>query len=234
MCDVSGWFLPDKAIGLVDGHARCRTDSELVKENAVLALKALLEGGAVALQQKANDNGAAKTTALLAGNGKELVEKLRGLQAAYEAERGGSAGLKALAEKNEQLRHKAETTRDVSVNADRQYYAIPEDEKKPGELEAWTADAQTFKVRVTPELIEEVVSQRTGIAVARSSQNERMQPLHPADDPHKRVVGQVEAVTAVAEAVWAEERPGSDGELPLPGPERRREDGDRKALAAQF
>ena len=89
-------------------------------------------------------------------------------------------------------------------------------------------------MRVTPELIEEVVSQRTGIAVARSSQNERTQPLHLADDPHKCVVGQDEAVTTVAEAVRAEERPVSDGELPLPGPERRREDGDRKALAEQF
>ena len=134
-CDVSGWFLPDKAIGLVDRHARCCTDSELVKENDVLALKALLEGGAAALQQKANDDGAAKT-ARLAETGKELVEKLRGRQAAYEAERGGSAGLKVLAEKNEQLRHKAETTRDVSVKADLPYYAIPEDEKKPRELEA--------------------------------------------------------------------------------------------------
>ena len=77
MCDVSGWFLPDKAIGLVDGHARCRTESELVKENAVLALKALLEGGAAALQQKVNDDGSEKTTARLAENGKELGEKLR-------------------------------------------------------------------------------------------------------------------------------------------------------------
>ena len=56
-------------------------------------------------------------------------------------------------------------------------------------------------MHVTPELIEEVVSRCTGIAVARLSQNGRTRLLRHTDKLHKRVVWQDEAVTAVAEAV---------------------------------
>ena len=205
---ISGRFLPDKAIDLVD--EACSTlytqlNSQPEEIDTLERRKTQLEVEQAALQREVKEGGAAeKTTARLAEIGKELAElgeKLRGLQAAYEAERGGSAELKALAEKIEQLRHKAETTRDVSVKADLQYYAIPEAEKKLGELKARAADARMVKMHVTPELIEEVVSRWTGIPVARLSQNERTRLLHLADELHKRVVGQDEAVTAVAEAV---------------------------------
>ena len=92
-------------------------------------------------------------------------------------------------------------TRDVSVKADLQYYAIPEAEKKLEELKARAADARMVKMHVTPELIEEVVSRRKGIAVARLSQKERTRLPHLADELYERTVWQDEAVLSVAEAV---------------------------------
>ena len=141
--------------------------------------------------------------------GKELWAKLCGLQAAYEAERGGgSEELNVLAEKIEQLQHTAETMRDVSVKADPRHDAIRE---KLAELKARAADALTVKMHVTPELIEGAVSRWTMIPVARLSRNERTRLLHLADELHKRVVGHDKAVTAVVEAVLRSRvGPGSD------------------------
>ena len=76
--------------------------------------------------------------------------------------------------------------------------AISGAEKKLAELKALVVDVLTVKMHVTQELIGEVVSRLTGIAVARLSQNQRTRFLHLADELHKWVIVHDEVV---AEAV---------------------------------
>ena len=66
--------------------------------------------------------------------------------------------------------------------------AISGAEKKLAELKALVVDVLTVKMHVTQELIGEVVSRLTGIAVARLSQNQRTRFLHLADELHKWVI----------------------------------------------
>jgi len=104
----------------------------------------------------------------------------------------------------------AERERDLGRVADLKYGALPDLEKQISVLEIKEAeesqnrdDDQTRLVTeiVGPEQIAEIVSRWTGIPVVKLSQSERDKLLHLSDQLHKRVVGQNEAVDAVAEAV---------------------------------
>jgi ATP-dependent Clp protease ATP-binding subunit ClpB len=111
----------------------------------------------------------------------------------------------------EQLKQKAAQaarTGNITQAADLQYYAIPEIEKLIKQEEASSKqnsgvkDKNTLLIEtVGPEQIAEVVSRWTGIPVSRLSQTEKERLLKLAEALHKRVVGQDEAVDAVAEAV---------------------------------
>ena len=202
---ISGRFLPDKAIDLVDEACTAmytQLNSQPDEINTLERRKTRLEVEQAALQREVKEGGTGeKTTARLGEIGKVLGEKLRGRQALSAAERGGSAETAASA-----------------VKADMQYHSIPEAEK-PAELEARAADAQVVKMRITPELIEEVVSRGRGL---RSRGPRRTGGASPA--PFGRAVqagclagrcGADGRGGRHAEPVWAGERPAVDGELPL-------------------
>ncbi|ELP84553.1 heat shock protein, putative [Entamoeba invadens IP1] len=207
---INARFLPDKAIDLVDEACATlftqknsqpeeidnleRKDTQLTVEKIALEreLKQTTE------DQKGNIKKRLEEIAKELSNNTDKLTKLR---ANYEKEKGGSEELKTLAQKIEDMKHKAETTRDLEVAADLKYYAIPEAEKRLTELKNQTKETSMLSLQVTPQLIEDVVSKWTGIPVSRMTQSEKTRLLKLGDELHKRVVGQDEAVTAVSEAI---------------------------------
>src|SRR5690606_32322147 len=90
---------------------------------------------------------------------------------------------------------------DLSKMSELQYGLIPELEKKLSRAQAQETETQLLRNKVTEEEIAEVVSKWTGIPVSRMLEGEREKLLRMEEALHKRVVGQDEAVVAVANAV---------------------------------
>ena len=207
---INGRFLPDKAIDLVD--EACATlftqlNSQPEEIDNLERKQTQLNVEKIALERELKeekDDKKKKISERINEIIKELAnieEKLNVLRANYEKEKGGSDELKKLSEKLEQMKLKADTTKDLQLAADLKYFAIPEAEKRLEELKKSSKETQMVKLHVTPELIEEVVSRWTGIPVARMTQDEKTRLLQLDKELHKRVVGQNEAVKAVSDAI---------------------------------
>jgi ATP-dependent Clp protease ATP-binding subunit ClpB len=124
--------------------------------------------------------------------------------------------IRNLKQKLDELRAKAddaERRADIPTAADLRYYAIPEVENRIQELQSQQVKQEEGKVAnlsedvhlltdtVGPEQINDVVSRWTGIPVSRLSKSQAERLLSLSDSLHKRIVGQDEAVNAVADAV---------------------------------
>lgn len=148
-----------------------------------------------------------------------IKEKLQPLKMKFDNERGRVNELRSMQEKLDQLKTKmkqAERSGDLASAADLKYYAIPDVEKRLKELTVQAeaakaaaavaaadgdADAPMLSEEVGPDQITEVLSRWTGIPVAKLSQTQRERLLKLPSVLSQRVVGQDEAVKAVAEAV---------------------------------
>ncbi|KIO24919.1 hypothetical protein M407DRAFT_8663 [Tulasnella calospora MUT 4182] len=136
-------------------------------------------------------------------------EQLRPLEAAYNSERKTSEQINDVKKRIDALRAKADEAErryDIASASDIRYYAIPELQKKLDELEAQKTreDASGDKMvadSVTPEAIAEVVARWTGIPVSRLMSSEAQKLLKMEKHLAKQVVGQPEAVKAVANAI---------------------------------
>ena len=207
---INGRFLPDKAIDLVD--EACATlytqmNSQPEEIDNLERKQTQLNVEKIALERELKEEKDDKKKAIqdrLNEIAKELSnndEKLRGLKANYEKEKGGSDEMKKLSEKLEEMKNKAETTKDLQLAADLKYFAIPEAEKRLELLKQQAKDTSMVKLHVTPELIQEVVSKWTGIPVCRMTQDEKTRLLDLGKELHKRVIGQNEAVEVVSDAI---------------------------------
>jgi len=138
----------------------------------------------------------------------ELNNKRDGLKARWESERALVDRINSAKEKIEQLKfdaQQAEREGDFGKVAEIRYGRIQETEKElataKDELIALQADSKMIKEEVDVEEIAAVVSRWTGIPVTRMLEAERTKLLKLEDELHKRVIGQDEAVHAVADAV---------------------------------
>ncbi len=138
----------------------------------------------------------------------ELQEKRTQLRSHWDHEKGLIKSIRGEREEIEQLRTQAEQVErqgDLGKVAEIRYGRIPQIESdlkaKQDELEKLQKDHQMLKEVVGPEDIAEVVAKWTGIPVARMLESEREKLLKMEDRLHERVVGQDEAVTAVANAI---------------------------------
>jgi ATP-dependent Clp protease ATP-binding subunit ClpB len=137
-----------------------------------------------------------------------IMEELAPLVARYERERGRANELRDLQRKLQELEAKVETAKrrnDLALVADLQYGAIPDLKKRIGivmeaEKRKSTGNELVSEV-VGPEQISEIVSRWTGIPVSRLGQTQKDRLLGLGDHLHKRVIGQDEAIDAVADAV---------------------------------
>src|SRR5437762_3132675 len=207
---ISDRFLPDKAIDLVDeAAAKLRTEMESMPEEWEGLERRLtqLEIEREALRKEKDQASKERLTALQKEMA-ELKSQRDALKARRDSEKRVIEDIQKLREALELARNemeKAQRHGDLRRVAEFQYGKIPQLEKQLKELEAKTARAKDgqrlLQEEVTPDEVAEVVSRWTGIPVSRLLEGEKEKLLRLDQILHERVVGQDEAVAAVADAV---------------------------------
>jgi ATP-dependent Clp protease ATP-binding subunit ClpB len=207
---ISDRFLPDKAIDLVDeAAARLRTEIDSKPEELDEADRKILQ---LEIEREAlkkeTDAASKERLAKLQGELKELQAESAELRAQWEAEKGGIGTLRDLQkeiEETKQAIEKAEREYDLNKVAELRYGKLAELERKLAAEEEGSHESKgkkrLLKEEVDEEDIAEVVSRWTGIPVSKLVEGEREKLVHLADQLHERVIGQDEAVQAVAGAV---------------------------------
>ena len=204
---ISDRFLPDKAIDLMDeAAAKLRMERDSVPEELDEISRRLkqLEIEREAIKRENDTEKIAQLDKEIA----ELKEQEHGFRAKWEGERGLVNKIQQDKQEIEQLKYeadRAEREGNYERVAEIRYSRLKqlEDDIKniQQQLQA-TQDGQAMvREEVTADDIAEVVSRWTGIPVTRMLQSEKDKLLHLEDELHKRVIGQDEAITAVADAV---------------------------------
>ena len=202
---ITSRFLPDKAIDLVDEAAsKLRLEMNSVPEP--------IDNLNSAIRQKEIEREAIKREGVsakmekLEAELKELQEKRDALMKRWNEEKEILGGLQTSRQELEDLNLQAKTAErngDYAKVAEIRYGKMAQTQKRIDEL---TAKAEAIKdpivtEAVTPEDIAEVVAKWTGIPVKRMLESEKEKLLRMESELHKRVVGQDEAIRAVADAV---------------------------------
>ncbi|MGE4072962.1 MAG: ATP-dependent chaperone ClpB [Lysobacterales bacterium] len=213
--------LPDKAIDLMDEAAsRIRMEMDSKPENMdrlerrLIQLKMQRE----ALKKESDEASKQRLRELEEQIGK-LERELSDLEEILKGEKAAVSGETQIKEQLERARYEFETARraqDLAKMSELQYGRIPELEKQ---LElSQNADQKVFtllKNKVTEDEIAEVVSRWTGIPVSKMLEGEREKLLRMESELHQRVVGQEEAVNAVADAIRRSRAGLSDPKRPI-------------------
>ncbi len=200
---ISDRFLPDKAIDLVDEAAaklRTEIDSMPSELDEILRRQMQLEIEREALK-KESDKASRERLAKLEKELAELKTSSATLQAQWQNDQKtlrAQRDLRAQIEQVKQEIEQAERAYDLNKAAELKYGRLIALEKQ---LEAQTRETTLLKEEVDEEDIAQVVSRWTGIPVSKLMEGEVEKLIHLSDELHKRVVGQDEAVDAVADAV---------------------------------
>ena len=218
---ISDRQLPDKAIDLIDEAAssiRMEIDSKPLPldrlERRIIQLK--LEQQAL---KKEDDDASRKRLEMLE---KELAEKEREyaeLEEVWKSEKAALSGTQHIKEKLEDARTQMEQARragDLNKMSELQYGVIPSLEKQLAQAETGEGkEMSLLRYRVTDEEIAEVLSRATGIPVSKMMEGEKEKLLRMEEELHKRVIGQNEAVDAVANAIRRSRAGLSDPNRPI-------------------
>jgi ATP-dependent Clp protease ATP-binding subunit ClpB len=221
---ISSRFLPDKAIDLVDEAAsrlRMEIDSLPTELDQVERRERRLEVERQALA-KEKDPASKDRLAAAAKELSDLKEQSAGLKARWQAEKGAIAALRATKGEIDQCRTdeaKAEREGDLSRVAQLRHGTLPGLERKLAAqseaLKAVQASGALLPEEVTEQEVAEVVAKWTGVPVAKLMTGEVQKLLHLEAELHQRVVGQDEAVSAVAKAVRRSRAGLGDPKRPL-------------------
>jgi ATP-dependent Clp protease ATP-binding subunit ClpB len=214
-------FLPDKAIDLMDEAAsrlRIEIDSLPTEIDVVQRRMLQLEIEKVALE-KETDAASIERLAALNIELDELRTQVDEKKVHWDAEREAIAAIRTLKEEFEQLRTNVERETDLEKAAEIRYGRIPELERRIEEatthLDQLQSSTRMLKEEVDAEDIAEVVSKWTGVPVSRLMESEMQKLVHLEDLLHKRVIGQDEAVVAVANAIRRSRAGLSDPNRPI-------------------
>ena len=199
--------LPDKAIDLIDEAAsriRMEIDSKPESmdklERRLIQLK--IEREAL---KKESDEASVKRLNELESKVNELEKEYADLDEIWKAEKAAVQGSAHIKEALEQVKIELETARragDLQRMSELQYGRIPELEQQLAQAAAAeTTDFQLLRNKVREEEIAEVVAHWTGIPVSKMLEGERDKLLRMESEIGRRVIGQEEAVTAVAHAI---------------------------------
>jgi ATP-dependent Clp protease ATP-binding subunit ClpB len=204
---ISDRFLPDKAIDLVDeSAARLRTEIDSMPADLDEILRRImqLEIEREALK-KETDAASRERLAKLEREIADLKGSSSALQAQWQNEKEAVQRLRGLREQLEQTRleiEKAERAYDLNRVAELRYGKLRELEQQlAASNQAPASGPRLLKEEVDEEDIAHVVSRWTGVPVSKLLEGETQKLLHLEDELHKRVIGQDEAVEAVAQAV---------------------------------
>ena len=211
---ISDRFLPDKAIDLMDEAAaklRMERDSQPEQLDEISRRLRQLEIEREAIRREADAAADGSHDAKLTTLNKEiqsLQEEEHDLKGKWEGEREILTQIQQHKQEIEQLKFeadRAEREGDYGKVAEIRYGRLKELEAKIAELHDTLLKRQgaeaMVKEEVTADDIADVVSRWTGIPVTRMLQSEREKLLHLEDELHARVIGQDEAIKAVADAV---------------------------------
>ncbi len=203
-------FLPDKAIDLVDEAAaklRTEIDSMPAELDQILRRSMQLEIEREALK-KESDSASKERLAKVEKEIADLKGEASALQAQWQAEKEAVQRLRAIREQIDQTKveiERAERQYDLNKAAELKYGKLAELERRlkaeQQRLEQKQSGMHLLKEEVDEEDIAEVVSRWTGVPVSRLLEGEMRKLLHLEEELHRRVIGQDEAVTAVAESV---------------------------------
>jgi ATP-dependent Clp protease ATP-binding subunit ClpB len=209
---ITDRFLPDKAIDLID-EAASKVKIEMDSKPEVMdkldrrLIQLQIEREAV---KKEKDEASRKRLDLINEEITSLQKEIANLDEIWKAEKASAQGSGDLREQIDQLRFQIEEfTRKGDFNkvAELQYGKLPELEKQLKEAQdketnrAEGAAPRLLRTQVGAEEIAEVVSRATGIPVSKMMQGERDKLLQMEGKLHQRVVGQDEAIGAVANAI---------------------------------
>ncbi len=218
---ISDRQLPDKAIDLVDEAAsriRIEIDSkpeEMDKlERRVIQLK--IEREAL---KKESDDASKKRLGDIESQLGELEKEFSDLEEVWKSEKAALQGTTHLKEELERARLELETAHranDLARMSELQYGRIPELEKQlAGAMQAEQVESKLLRNNVTDEEVAEIVSKWTGIPVSRMLEGEIDKLLQMESTVQQRVVGQDEAVVAVANAIRRSRAGLSDPKRPI-------------------
>jgi ATP-dependent Clp protease ATP-binding subunit ClpB len=221
---ITDRFLPDKAIDLVDEAAaklRMEIDSRPSEVDTVERRVRQLEIERISLA-KEHDQASRDRLARIEQELADAREQLAALNAQWQLERDAISAIQGMKERLEQLRTEAENQErlgQLDRAAEIRYGEIPvltreieEATAKLGELQGGT---RMLKEEVDPEDIAEVVAKATGIPVSKLLESELEKLLHIEEALHQRVVGQDEAIEAVANAIRRSRAGLSDPNRPI-------------------
>ncbi|CAL9048091.1 unnamed protein product [Musa banksii] len=203
---ITGRHLPDKAIDLVDeacANVRVQLDSQPEEIDNLERKRIQLEVELHALE-KEKDKASKARLIEVRKELDDLRDKLQPLMMKYRKEKEGIDEIRRLKQRREELMFtlkEAERRMDLARVADLKYGALQEIDASIATLEGGTNENLMLTETVGPEHIAEVVSRWTGIPVTRLGQNEKDRLIGLVERLHKRVVGQNQAVDAVADAV---------------------------------
>ena len=214
-------FLPDKAIDLMDEAAsklRIEIDSLPTEIDIVQRRILQLEIERVALEKETDSASRDRLST--------LVEELTSLQfeadvmkGHWDAERSAISAIRTLKEELETLRSAVERETDLTKASEIQYGRIPELERRINDatqhLDQLQVTQRMLKEEVDAEDIADVVSKWTGVPVSKLLEGEMAKLVHLEDQLHKRVIGQDDAVTAVANAIRRSRAGLSDPDKPI-------------------
>jgi len=214
-------FLPDKAIDLMDEAAsKLRIEIDSVPTEIDVLQRRILQ---LEIEQVALE----KETDVASGERRDtLVEELTTLQIEvaelrghWEAERAAISAIRTLKEEHELLRSSIERETDLAKAAEIQYGRIPELERRINDATAHLDELQSttrmLKEEVDAQDIAEVVSKWTGVPLNKLLEGEMHKLVHLEELLHKRVIGQDEAVVAVANSIRRSRAGLSDPNRPI-------------------
>ncbi len=210
---ITDRFLPDKAIDLID-EAAAKIKIEIDSKPEVMdrldrrLIQLKIEREAV---KKETDEASQKRLGLLEEEMVKLEKEYADLEEIWKSEKASAQGSAHIKEEMDRLRFQIEEfTRKGDFNkvAELQYGRLPELEKRHKEATAKESKGMNagggprlLRTQVGAEEIAEVVARATGIPVSKLMQGERDKLLQMEDRLHQRVVGQDEAIVAVANAI---------------------------------
>ncbi|HET9822677.1 MAG TPA: ATP-dependent chaperone ClpB [Burkholderiaceae bacterium] len=209
---ITDRFLPDKAIDLIDEAAakiKIEIDSkpEAMDKLDRRLIQLKIEREAV---RKEKDEASIKRLGLIEEEIARLEREYADLEEIWKSEKATAQGSAQVKEEIDRIRHQIEELKrrgNFDKVAELQYGRLPELEKRLKEAQAKEAGKkgggrpQLLRTMVGAEEIAEVVSRATGIPVSKLMQGERDKLLAMEAKLHERVVGQDEAITAVANAI---------------------------------
>lgn len=213
--------LPDKAIDLIDeaaAHIRTEIDSLPVELDEANRKIMQLEIEREALRRE-TDAASHERLERLENELAELRASQVTLLAQWEQEKGSIDAVRQIKEDIEQTRlaiEEAERSYDLNRAAELKYSKLLELERKLGEAEVvGKNENRLLKEEVGPDDIAEIIARWTGIPIARLLESEREKLLRLGSVLHRRVIGQEEAVQAVADAVLRSRAGLSDPSRPI-------------------